>query len=201
MMSKSIWAGTCSAFVGAATIAMMAQTPPPPQQTPPPQTPPTQQSSKASGDRITVTGCLKAAPSSATDTGTAGTSGTAGATGATGTTGTAGAAGAATDPADAKFVLTDVSVSPAPSETAAGSTAGSTASGSETNPAHAAQTYRLVANPASLSPHVGKKLELTGTVVEQPGAPSSASSETASTANAPELRVEAGKVLAASCQP
>lgn len=197
-MSTSIWAGTCSAFVGAATIAIMAQAPP--QQAPPPQTPPAQQSSKASGDRVTVTGCLKAAPPSAADTATAGTSGTAGTTGSTGTTGTAGAAGAAADPANAKFVLTDVTVAPAAADTTAGSTAASTATGSAATPAHAAQTYRLVANPASLSPHVGKKLELTGTVVEPSGSSSSASSG-ASAANAPELRVEAGKILAASCQP
>jgi len=66
-----------------------------------------------------------------------------------------------------------------------------------------AQTYRLIANPTALSPHVGKKVELTGTVEESSSAsPSTATSSdpsTASMANMPALRVEAGKVLTAPC--
>jgi hypothetical protein len=64
--------------------------------------------------------------------------------------------------------------------------------------ASSASTYRLIANPTALSPHVGKKVELTG-VVEQSSASSSDPSGTASAANAPALRVEAGKVLTAPC--
>jgi hypothetical protein len=194
MMTNRTWAGTCGAIVAAATVAVMAQTqtaPPPRTQTPPPQT-----STATSPDQITVTGCLKAAPPAAGETAPTGTAG------ATGTSGTAGAAGAATD-ANAKFVLTNATVGPAAapsSETSAAGSAGAAAgaaAGTQASADHG-QTYRLVANPASLSPHVGKKLELTGTIVK---ASSSASAEPpASPANAPELRVEKGKVIAASCE-
>jgi hypothetical protein len=61
-----------------------------------------------------------------------------------------------------------------------------------------APTYRLIANSAALSPHVGKKVELTGTV-EQSSAGSSDPSSSASSTNAPQLRVEAGKVLTTPC--
>jgi hypothetical protein len=100
-----------------------------------------------------------------------------------GTTGTAGAAGASTDTAsaDAKFLLTDATSSSAAAAGAADTT-GATSPASAAGPPTAPQTYRLVANPAALSPHVGKKLELTGTLGEQSA-----------------LKVESGKVVAASC--
>lgn len=199
-MRSTIWTGACTAMVGFATAAMFAQTPSPQQPPSPQQTTPSQQSAAPSSDkRITVTGCLKAAPSnpasdvaSATGgaTGTAGTTGTTGATaGTTGTTGTAGAAPSA----DAKFILTEATLAPAD---AAGST---TATGSTAASASAAspQTYRLIANPTALTPHVGKKLELTGTLEDQTSAPSQSAS--GAEANAPALRVEAGKIVAASC--
>src|SRR3954452_21612544 len=121
MMRHAIWTGTCAAIVSVATAGILAQTTA--------QTPTPQQSTPSSSDnnKITVTGCLKAAPSAtgdaagaSTTAGTSGTTaaGTAGTTGTTaagttaGTTGTTsgatsgqatGTAGAATD---AKFVLT-----------------------------------------------------------------------------------------------
>jgi hypothetical protein len=58
----------------------------------------------------------------------------------------------------------------------------------------------LVANPTSLSPHVGKKLELTGTLEDKPSATSTTASTTTA-ANAPALKVESGKVIAQSCTP
>jgi hypothetical protein len=73
------------------------------------------------------------------------------------------------------------------------------ASSSTSQPARSTQTYRLIANPAALSPHVGKKLELTGTVEDQPAA-SSAPSSGAPAGSTKALRVEAGKVIAASCE-
>lgn len=176
-MRHTIWTGTCAALVSFAAAGVLAQTT---------AQPPTPQTAPASADKITVTGCLKAAPPAATDTAstaaTAGTSGatTAGTTGTTGTTatGTAGAAaGAAAAGADAKFVLTDASASPA-------------------DAGKSAQTYRLIANPTALTAHVGKKLELTGTI----DATSTADPKDPS-ASAPALRVESGKVLAASCTP
>jgi hypothetical protein len=61
------------------------------------------------------------------------------------------------------------------------------------------QTYRLIANPTSLSPHVGKKLELTGTLEEAGSATQSPQSSAGAEGNMAALRVESGKVLAASC--
>ena len=118
-----------------------------------------------------MTGCLKAAPSMSADaaspTGTTGTAGTAGTTPppVAGTSGT---------PAEQKFVLTGASATPADAATA--------------------QTYRLIANPTALSDHVGKKLELTGTLD-----PNSTPDPKDPSASAPALRVESGKIVAASC--
>ena len=172
-MRNIISAGTCSAIIAAATISIMAQAPSPQTTAPQPQTatqPPQTATNASSEKRVTVTGCLKPAPA-ATDTASAAT----GTAGTTGTTGAAAAAGA-TDADSAKFVLADAALSP--------SSEAST------------QTYRLIANMTALAPHVGKKLELTGTLVDE----SAAASTTASSGSGPVLKVEAGKVLAASCQ-
>lgn len=180
-MNGSIWTGTCAAIVSLATAGMLAQTTaqtPAPQQTAPQQTgAPQQTAPSSSAPKITVVGCLKAAPAMASDTATAANPNPTGTAGSTETgaappvaTGTGGAT------AEQKFVLTGASATPA-------ETAGS------------AQTYRLIANPTALSEHIGKKLELVGTI------------DTASTpdpkdpsATAPALRVESGKIVAASCQ-
>jgi hypothetical protein len=191
MMRANIWTGICGAIVTVASIGVFAQ---PPQtgtpqtatpqtgtpqtgtsQTATPQTttPAPSQSAQSSSDskKITVTGCLKAAPQAGgTDTASATPTGTAGSSSAT-STGTSGA----TDPATAKFVLTGASASPSDG----------TAS---------AQTYRLIANPTALTEHVGKKLELVGTID-----PSSNADPKDPSAAAPALRVESGKIIAASC--
>jgi hypothetical protein len=79
---------------------------------------------------------------------------------------------AASSPAPAQFVLENATESaPADQSSKGGS----------------AQTYQLIANPTALAPHAGKKLELTGTL------------EPAAGASAPTLRVESGKIVAASC--
>jgi hypothetical protein len=190
-MRQTIWTGTCAAIVSLATAGMFAQ---PPAQTPTPQTPTPQtstpqtaapQSTPSSSDnKVTVTGCLKAAPQATGDTAsaatTAGTTGaaTAGTTGTTGTTaaGTTGTtASAAAGASDAKFVLTGASATPA-------------------DASNSAETYRLIANPTALTAHVGKKLELTGTIDKN-----STADPKDPSASAPALRVESGKVLAASC--
>jgi hypothetical protein len=65
----------------------------------------------------------------------------------------------------------------------------------------------LIANESALTPHVGKKLELTGTIDDQDSparsatADSRGSSAASSAASAPRLRVEAGKVVAEACTP
>jgi hypothetical protein len=184
MMRASIWTGMCAAVVSVATVGMMAQQPPAPQTSPTAQTPqtaPAPQTTPApqattptsTEKKITLTGCLKAAPQAAGDVNSASPTGTAGSatSAATGTSGTAAA------PIDAKFVLTGASASP-----------GDTPS--------AAPTYRLIANPAALSAHVGKKLELVGSID-----PSSTADPKDPSASAPAFRVESGKIVAASCTP
>jgi hypothetical protein len=166
-------------MISLATAGMLAQTPaqtPTPTQAP---TPTPQQSAPSSSDKkiVVVTGCLKAAPAMPGDTASAvnpnptGTAGSA-AAGAAGTTGTA---------ADAKFILT--SAMAAPADPASGASA-----------AGAAQTYRLIANPTALTEHVGKQLELTGTLD-----PTSTADPRDPSAAAPALRVQSGKIVAASC--
>jgi hypothetical protein len=197
MRKKTIWSGMCATtmLVAAVTIGAQAsstsqpppsQPQPPPSQTPqPPMTPPPQAPaapapqtrSENSNGRVTITGCLQALPP-----------GTAGATSPTGTSGTA---DAKSDPGDVKFLLTNVT----PADSAGSANAAAAA---------AARTYRLIANEAALSPHVGKKLELTGTLDDQSSSTSSASSASsdaaaASASSAPKLKVESGKVVAAQC--
>ena len=111
-MRNRIWSGTFAAIVGVTAVTLAAQTPP--QTTTP--------SSSSSDKKITVTGCLQAAPSTAPDTttgtsGTTGTAGTAGTTGATGTqtAGASASAGAAASATDQKFILTNAVASPADS--------------------------------------------------------------------------------------
>ncbi len=173
-MKNFISAAGCGAIVAAATISLMAQT----------TTPQGATASTSNAQRVTVTGCLKpAAPSSDTSS----------AAGTTGTSGTA--APNATDAANAKFVLADAAVTPSTDTTAPNAAAG--APSTTTTSKDSTQTYRLIANPTALAPHVGKKLELTGTIVDEA---SNGSNDQAPSGSGPILRVEAGKILAAACQ-
>lgn len=212
-MRHKLFTGTCAALGLATATVLGAQT-----TTTQPQTQQPSATAAPSAEKtITVTGCLRPAASSTASaspsgaagtagaTGTAGTTaGTTGTTGTAGTSGTAGAAGAAAGTAEAsaadaaqqKFILEDAAVSPADAGTASTATA---AAPSSTAPAQSGQkeTYNLVANGSALSPHVGKKLELTGVLEANSQTPS----ETTSGANAgrPTLRVQSGKIVAASC--
>jgi hypothetical protein len=176
-MTKTIRTGVCTAIVGFSTAALIAQTPAVPQ-------------NPSATDQITVTGCLKEAPATAAAPGPPVAAGTGGTTVTTGTTGTAGAAtdSSASQP---KFVLTNASAAPAADPSAG---AVSTASPTPSD----AQTYRLIANPAALSPHVGKKLELTGTL-ESPASAAQTADAPAGPATPPILMVKAGKIIAPSC--
>ena len=168
----------CTAIAGSTAALLSAQTTTP---QPPPQTPPAQQSS---ADTITVTGCLRSASSEPDLTGrTAGTTGTAGST-ATGTT------GAPNDPSQQKFVLMDATRSPADTPNA------STAPPDSSAQAPKKDTYRLIANATALAQHVGKKLELTGTLDAN-----AASQDTAPGpfAGRPMLRVTSGKIVGNTC--
>jgi len=208
-VKNKIWTSTLTAVVGVATATVLGAQAPTTTQQQPTSTPPAASAEKT----ITVVGCLRAAPSSSADaaasatagtTGTAGTATTAGTTGTTGTAATAGTATAGTTatpaaPAAAdgaqKFILTDAGVSAADAGTT--STAGAAAAPTTTAGAAQKETYQLVANGSALSPHVGKKLELTGTL-EANGA-SATDSTSGPDAGRPTLRVQSGRIVAASC--
>jgi hypothetical protein len=133
------------------------------------QAPPSSQPSQQSAPAkaITVSGCVQRAQP----------------TGATGTSGT-------TTPAasDIKFVLTNAALSTAGATGTSGTTAPpSTAIASE---------YRLDTTESALTPHVGHKVEITGTV-EQMARPEQ--KPTASAANAPTLKVDNVKMVSTTC--
>jgi hypothetical protein len=193
MMNRRVWTGTCAAMISLATAGMLAQAPAQTPAQPPAQTPAPQQSAPSSSDKkIVVTGCLKAAPAIPGDTASAanpnptGTAGSA-AAGATGTSGTA---------PDAKFILTGATLSTADSTSTSSTPSTSSTSSTSSTPSTSgtAQTYRLIANPTALTEHVGKKLELTGTLD-----PASTADPKDPSAAAPALRVQSGKIVAASC--
>jgi hypothetical protein len=99
-------------------------------------------------------------------------------------TGTAGTTGAP----ETKFVLTNANLNPS-------GTAGT--SGTTAPPATAiASEYRLDTDEAKLTPHIGHKVEITGTV-EQPAR--TEQKPTASTANAPTMKVDNVKMIASTC--
>ena len=174
-MRRQNSSGVLAAMVFAATVAVAAQTPtsqnsseptPAPQPETTAQAPAAPPAQSSESSKITVAGCLQAAPASPT-----GTSGN-----------TPSVPPAATDApqksdaasGDVKLVLANAVPSPA----------GATASASSSS---APLTYQLIANAEALKPHVGKKLELTGTLEDKD--------------SSPKLRVEAGKVIARVCTP
>jgi hypothetical protein len=93
-------------------------------------------------------------------------------------------AAAASAPA---FILTNASP--------AGSGGGAVGTGGSAKPA--AAKYRLDADDAKLSPHVGHKVEVTGTIDDKamPSAPSGAAAASAG----PKLKVDSIKMVAATC--
>ena len=105
--------------------------------------------------------------------------------------GTAGTMGTPPSAAEAmasasKFQLTNASAAPSGAPT-------TTAEAPDAQKASGGQTYQLIANPTALQAHVGKKLELTGTLEDQPSTAGAAESK------GPSLKVESGKVIAESC--
>jgi hypothetical protein len=181
-MSRFTWSGFVVAIAFVAMNMVFAQEPPAqvprtptpptaqaPASVPPPPSPtepvPAPVAAPASAEQsVSVTGCLREA--SATPSAAAGAAAAP----------PAAEAAKKTDAtnADAKFVLADAVTSPADAGAGASSP----------------KTYKLVANDAALTPHVGKKLELTGTIDKSPVSSASAS---------PRLLVQSGKVLSPSC--
>jgi hypothetical protein len=146
------------------------------QTTPPAQRP----SSPSASDQITVTGCLQRESSSAT----AGTTGTSGATSASSSA--------------SAFVLKVTPPSSPAGSAAAGATTGTAGS--------TASSYKLDADEAKLTPHIGHKVEITGSVDKSmsstapAGSTSAAGGATASAgSNVPKLKVDSVRMIAASC--
>lgn len=126
-------------------------------------------STQSSAKAITVTGCVSRAGQSPT--------------------GTSGTTGAEAKAPEVKFLLTSASIGGKDTTGTTGATA---------PPATAvASEYRLDAADAKLTPHLGHKVEITGTVAQ----PSSTEQTppSASAANAPTLKVDSVKMLASSC--
>src|SRR5262245_15131860 len=174
----------CAAIAACATAAIAAQTPTPSQ--------PRQPSAAGSGKTVVVTGCLKEAPPSPAPPATTAAPPP-----------TSGAPEAANAP---KYVLTNATLSApetagttgaAPTGTAG--TTGTTGTPESTATAAAGssspQTYRLIANMSALTPHLGKKLALTGVIESQATA-----SAADPAAGGPALRVQSGKIVAEKCE-
>ena len=124
-------------------------------------------------DKVTVTGCLDRAQA------------------ATATTGTTG--GAASAAADVKFVLKQATASQA----AGGAQPTGTTGGKM------ASSYNLSGDEAKLTPHVGHKIEITGTVQKAMGAGAGRTDpdapKPAGAMAAPMLKVESVKMVSADC--
>jgi hypothetical protein len=64
----------------------------------------------------------------------------------------------------------------------------------------AATSYRLDADESKLTPHVGHKVEVTGTVEEQASSsPAGGAGASASMSGGPKLKVDTVKMIASSC--
>lgn len=107
--------------------------------------------------------------------------------------GSTGTTDATRSTSETKFLLTNAAMNPAGTPGTAGTTRPGTAAASE---------YRLDADDAKLTPHVGHKVEIAGKVEEptsttppQPPSPKS----TASAANAPKLKVDTVRMISSTC--
>ena len=98
-------------------------------------------------------------------------------------------AAAVTGAANMPFSLTNASAAGAANAPVATSGTGAAAS----------KTYRLDGTESTLSPHVGHKVEITGTIEEQPASPSAGAGAAGATPPAPRLKVDSVKMVSTSC--
>jgi hypothetical protein len=128
---------------------------------------------------ITVTGCVRS-----TDESAVGTSGSAGGSNA----GTTGTAHRSPNDTSIRFILTNVTQSGSSGEATRtrGTKSGSAPSG-----------YRLDGDGSALTPHIGHKVEIAGTVAN-PGSTSADNGSVLSTA--PRLKVTSVRLVASNCQ-
>ena len=156
---------SCAVLACVAAVTLSAQTPPPSET---PQTPSAaaKQTPSSAENKVTVTGCLeRSKPTAASPTGTS---------------------GAATASDTTKFVLNNVTASPAAAETA----------GTSGSARPVATSYRLDADETKLTAHVGHKVSITGSVENRMSAMGAEKS-----ASAPKLKVESVTHIAPSCTP
>lgn len=135
-------------------------------------------SQSASARSVTITGCLQRGTESATGT-----------TGTSGSTRTASAGG---------FMLMNASMGPQSTSASSGSSTASVRAGT----ASAGAQYRLEADDSKLTPHVGHKVEVTGSLEESASAGSSSASGSATStaaAAAPRLKVDTVKMVSSTC--
>ncbi len=169
-----MFAAHVSAQAGQAPATAAPQAPPPAAAAP--QTPPPA-ATAMKADSVTIEGCVQRSPAAPT----AAPSATPGATGTAGTTAAS----------SSMFVLANA-MKPAAS---VAPPAASGAPAAAASSAAIASSYRLDADDSKLTPHVGHKVEITGTVDS-----SSASSSPGASA-VPKLKVDSVKMVAASCAP
>jgi hypothetical protein len=175
-MKKQAWTGVIAATVCTFAIGLSAQS------TSSSTSSTSRQSSSTAADHITVTGCLQRDTMGSP-------------AGATGTSGSTSASTSASG-----FVL---NVSPSSSST--GSTAGGTTAGGTTagTSGTSASSYKLDSDDAKLSPHVGHKVEITGTLDKAMSSSSSTapsgSTSSASSSMSPKLKVDSVRMIASSC--
>ena len=179
MYRQPLWRGSVVAFACALTVGLAAQTS---------RTPSTQTTSQTD-KQITVTGCVQRASDSGSS-GTGGTSGTSGSTSAS----------------SSKFILTNAMMG---SGGTSGSTSGTTGSSTSSGSSGSMKTYRLdTTDDSKLTPHVGHKVEVSGTLEEQSSTTSSSSTSgtsgttgtsSTSSANAPKLKVDSVRMLSSTC--
>jgi len=184
-MSRILWA-----FVGASvvTVGLSAQsypqgqggaTPPdrqpPSTQAPPTTQPPTTQTPPASANAGRATADKKVTYSGCIERQPA-------------------SAAAITGAPSMPFSLTNAS--PAGAGAVATSGAGASTAGAG---ASAAKSYRLDGSETTLTPHVGHKVEITGTLEEQRPASAAAGGAASGSANAPTLKVDSVKMVSTTC--
>lgn len=173
-MQWRLWSGACIAVVSGVTVGLLAQAQPPSS---------APSTTTAPAKSISVTGCVQRTEQMPT--------------------GTSGTVGATSPASDTKFLLTNAAISTSGSSTAA--TAGTAGTAGTVPSTAVASEYRLdAADDALLTPHVGHKVEITGTVEPTSSTASRSPSATtqppaASAANAPKLKVESVKMVASSC--
>ena len=173
---KKYWSGSVAAMALAVTAGLAAQgqnpanTPPPDASAPAGvQRAPAPPSAQTRPETVTISGCLQNAP----------------AVTARGAAAESPAAAAGTRP---QFILSSAAMTSTAKPGQAVGTAGS-----------AATTYQLQGEATMLSPHLNKKVEVTGAVQSSASAAGAANAAAGSAAAGPTLRVESVKMLTETC--